>query len=48
MIREKAFKELGTTGIILVSLMMLPIMNIIGPDEGLLSVRAYQLSLWGK
>lgn len=48
MIREKAFKELGTTGIILVSLMMLPIMNIIGPDEGFLSVSAYQLSLWGK
>ena len=48
MINKNLFKELGISGVILASLMLLPILNILGPESGFLSVSAFQLSLWGK
>ena len=48
MIDKNLFKELGASGVILAFLMLLPILNLFGPDSGLFSVSGFQLSLWGK
>lgn len=45
---KNIFKELGISGAILAFLMLLPILNVFGPESGLFSVSAFELSLWGK
>ena len=45
---KNIFKELGISGVILAFLMLLPILNVFGPESGLFSVSAFELSLWGK
>lgn len=48
MLNAENKKEVGIFGLVLGLLMLLPVFNAWGPDEGLGSVSSFQVSLWGK